>query len=452
MGGGISAFAHGCENCQVTTSILHSTIRDNNATVAGGVGNGEISTSGDSSATLLIDNSTISGNTTSGTAWYMGNAGGVGSSGMTTIRNSTISGNKALGTVNPANGKGGGIVMSSNLNGQGVLTMHNTTIANNEAVTGGGGIYGSPVGGLVPELTFINTIVANNAAPSGVSCLIEGGIFMSLGYNLEDSNTCNFNQPNDLVNTDPMLGPLQDNGGETWTHALLPGSLAIDQIPTGVNGCGTTLITDQRGIPRPQGATCDIGSFEKEFEPVPLTGVTIEGPTTGDAAVSYTFTATVMPISATLPISYVWQAEGQVLVTHTGGISDSASFAWGDPGVYDLQVAATNLSGTVTNTHTITISEVPITGLLATNDSPTSLGSPTMFTATISAGTNVSYTWNFGDNSFGIGENVTHTYALTGAYTATVTASNSASSATATTIVTIVEPQFMIYLPVAIKP
>jgi hypothetical protein len=56
-----------------------------------------------------------------------------------------------------------------------------------------------------------------------------------------------------------VLGPLQDNGGPTWTHALLPGSPAIDR-----GEAGQCPATDQRGVSRPQGAGCDLGAFELE--------------------------------------------------------------------------------------------------------------------------------------------------------------------------------------------
>jgi hypothetical protein len=65
---------------------------------------------------------------------------------------------------------------------------------------------------------------------------------------------------------DPLLSTLTDNGGPTWTHALLPGSPALQAIPTGENGCGTTYTQDQRGIARPQWFGCDIGAFELEVE------------------------------------------------------------------------------------------------------------------------------------------------------------------------------------------
>jgi hypothetical protein len=61
-----------------------------------------------------------------------------------------------------------------------------------------------------------------------------------------------------------MLGPLQDNGGPTMTHALGAGSVAIDVIPGAecLDAEGEPLTTDQRGEPRPGGSTCDVGAFE----------------------------------------------------------------------------------------------------------------------------------------------------------------------------------------------
>jgi CSLREA domain-containing protein len=103
----------------------------------------------------------------------------------------------------------------------------------------------------------------------------------SYGHNVASDGTCNLTDPTDLPNTDPMLGPLQHNGGPTATHALLPGSPAIDAIPP--QNCtwdddgdpGTPpvpLATDQRGTARPQGAGCDIGAFEAVPEPKELAG------------------------------------------------------------------------------------------------------------------------------------------------------------------------------------
>ena len=78
-----------------------------------------------------------------------------------------------------------------------------------------------------------------------------------MGYNLSDNASCNLTQPTDITNTDPLLGPLADNGGATLTHVLLPGSPAID------SGDDVACpASDQRDVSRPQGAGCDRGAVE----------------------------------------------------------------------------------------------------------------------------------------------------------------------------------------------
>jgi hypothetical protein len=92
----------------------------------------------------------------------------------------------------------------------------------------------------------------------------------SNGHNIESpGDTCGFDDPTDQVSVTAEqlnLGPLQDNGGPTMTHALLPGSFAIDQIPAEycVDADGAALTTGQRGEPRPEtgGTMCDVGAFE----------------------------------------------------------------------------------------------------------------------------------------------------------------------------------------------
>jgi hypothetical protein len=119
----------------------------------------------------------------------------------------------------------------------------------------GGGIYN------FGELTLTNTLVDNYYGCGGGTALSGGGNIESPG------DTCGFNDPTDQVNIsaeDLNLGPLADNGGPTETHALLPGSVAIDQIPEAdcVDADGQPLTTDQRGEPRPAGSGCDVGAFE----------------------------------------------------------------------------------------------------------------------------------------------------------------------------------------------
>jgi hypothetical protein len=113
--------------------------------------------------------------------------------------------------------------------------------------------------------------VVVGATATVANSLIDGrcgtGDITSNGYNIESpGNTCGFDQGTDQVNVsldDLKLGPLQDNGGPTMTHALGAGSAAIDHIPT----VDCEVDEDQRGVSRPQGDACDVGAFELEVAP-----------------------------------------------------------------------------------------------------------------------------------------------------------------------------------------
>jgi hypothetical protein len=202
-----------------TLEVNNSTISGNRAgTFSGGIHN---------VGTLEVNNSTISGNK-AGTF-----SGGIHNVGTLTVNSSTISGNSA-GTDN------GGIGNAS----AGTLTVNNSTISGNSANNNGGGI------GNGSTATLNNTIVANNEGGNcaGLPVTDDGG-------NLEwPGNDCGF-----ALSADPLLGPLADNGGPTQTHALQPDSPAIDAAVE----CPPPA-TDQRGVSRPQGDACDIGSFELE--------------------------------------------------------------------------------------------------------------------------------------------------------------------------------------------
>jgi expansin (peptidoglycan-binding protein) len=321
----------------------------------------------------------------------------------------------------------------------------NNTFYGNSTDGSGGGI--SNQGNIV----LINTIVANS--------LLGGDCYGSItdgGHNIDSDGTCGLDPANgSMPNTDPALGPLQNNGGPTLTHALLWGSPAIDagddaQCPE----------TDQRGVLRPQDgdndgwAVCDIGSYEVERSQVSPNLVGISGSLEGMVDRTYTFTATVEPVSTTLWLTYTWQASGQLPVTHTNERTDTVSYTWDNPGAQHITITASNDFGAVMDTHVITITDQPIESLTANNDSPNLLREVTTLSATITSGTNVVYTWDFGDGEVGEGEVVTHTYAAEGVYTATVSAMNSVSSLSETTVVTITvsAPTYWEYLPLVFKP
>ena len=185
--------------------------------------------------------------------------------------------------------------------------------------------------------------------------------------------------------------------------------------------------------------------------PVPPGSATITGSESGLVGESQEFTAWVEPISTTIPLTYVWEADGRVPITHTVGLTDTVSFTWELPGSQLITVTASNPAGTVSDTHIISITDQTIEGLTASNDSPSLLGEATNFTATVTTGTNVIFTWDFGDDSNGNGGAITHTYTVPGVYTATVTATNSVGSLTETTLVSVITPIYPTYLPLVIK-
>jgi hypothetical protein len=193
----------------------------------GGIANG---------GTLTVVQSTISGNTANG------GGGGISNNGGTlTIINSTISGNTAS--------QGGGI------QNVGTVTLVNTTINANTA-TGGAGQGGGIFNGGSATLNSMNTIIAGS--PSGGDCVNNGTIGTN-DHNLVQDGSCS-----PTVSGDPKLGPLQNNGGPTFTHALLTGSPAIDAGDDAVLGAPFNLSTDQRGpgFPRMACAHVDIGAYE----------------------------------------------------------------------------------------------------------------------------------------------------------------------------------------------
>jgi hypothetical protein len=194
-----------------------------------------------------------------------GNGGGVVGDNLS-MTNGTIAGNKAgnggAGYTGGAGGSGGG-VFSYNA----VIT--NSTLSENATGIGGAGIITGVHGGGVGmrwggTALIMNTIIANGSSENNCAA---ASFQADGGYNLDSGNTCGFTTTNhSLVNTDPLLGLLGDYGGPVQTVPLRGGSPAMDAIPLGENGCGTTMIVDARGVPRPQGIGCDIGASEQYYD------------------------------------------------------------------------------------------------------------------------------------------------------------------------------------------
>ena len=223
---------------QGTLTLSNGTVGGNTAgdpTNGGGTGAGIWNAVG---ATLTLNGSTVSDNSAIGNLSYAPSRGaGIANDGTATLNNSTVSGNSA------SQGFGGGISNS------GALTLNDSTVsANSSQGTNGGGVDNRGT------LTVRNTIIAGNADGD-----LSGDV-TSEGYNLFGITNGGGFAGTDLVNVTPLLGPLQNNGGPTATMAPLPGSPAIDRTP-GTPGVDFPP-TDQRGLPRPQGARADCGGVE----------------------------------------------------------------------------------------------------------------------------------------------------------------------------------------------
>lgn len=231
-----------------TATLTTSTVAGNVADLQNG-GGGGIRSEG----TLAIIDSSITQN-------FAGTGGGIFNDGPANLLNSTVAGNGAFGEG------GGGLT-----NRFDILKLNNSTVSSN--IAGGGILHGS--GGVIHS---INSTIANNSAfglraadnsvtvhltntiiakNGSVDCAVDNaGSLLTNVNNFIADGSCGA-----AFSGDPGLGPLERNGGPTQTHALLPGSPAID---TGAN-CKQSRTRDQRGIVR--GALCDIGAFEFETAP-----------------------------------------------------------------------------------------------------------------------------------------------------------------------------------------
>jgi hypothetical protein len=225
-----------CNRGEMTVS--RGTIVDNRAAFTGN--GGGIFNSG----TLTLTGAALSANR----AEVLDGAG-LYNSGTATLENVTISGNATVGPFGSRLGAG--------LANLGTATLTNVTVAYNDSEGTGTGLHAE-----AGSMVLRNTLIAGN--PRGDCQGAIGG----QGHNLASDGTCGFTGPPDLPNTDPMLGPLADNGGPTQTHALLTGSPAIDAGDT-----PSCAALDQRGVVRPADGNadgnpvCDIGAYEVEGPP-----------------------------------------------------------------------------------------------------------------------------------------------------------------------------------------
>ena len=236
-GGGLyvggSNFLYGC------------TISGNGATEFGeGAGGGAIANFGNT----VVVNCTLSGNRIDVSG------GAINNSGNLWMTNCTVSGSTLILYGYPGQAAAG-ILNNSGAN----LYLTDCTIVSNTAPAGySDGLQNN---GAATNIYATDCIFANN----GTNEIL--GAITSQGYNLiKVTNGCTLTGTltGNIYGVDPLLGPLQNNGGLTPTYALLPGSPAIDAGPA-----NAAPNFDERGLPRPQGAADDIGAYEFGATPPP---------------------------------------------------------------------------------------------------------------------------------------------------------------------------------------
>lgn len=256
-GGAIASFG--------STNIFNSTFSNNKAFGAMSLGGAVYFQS--AGGALITTESTLFNNSSTfdGGAVYI-------LDGPVTFRNLTISGNSAKNN-------GGGIVITDTIQTPTTANLNNVTITNNLADSDndgsgdGGGIFRAAGAAQVQNSIIAGNLDTPGNAGGGTIHPDCSGEFSSQGFNLIGRNDgCNgfANGVNgDKVGSgaspiNPLLGALANYGGPTQTHALIPGSPAIDAgnpLPPGGGGFNCAG-TDQRGVTRPQGAACDIGAVE----------------------------------------------------------------------------------------------------------------------------------------------------------------------------------------------
>lgn len=479
--------------CYGAISIQNTSISDNTVTAPSTNSksyaySGGMTIYAGGSATSTVQNCTISGNrvscSSSTNLTSSAKAGGIYASCATRgilIQNCTVSGNSvsafSTGTPISVGGgfrTGGGTTLVP-------VTLENCTIVNNTLNTAsgpGGGINNN----LSSTLVLISSLVAkntrNSATPVSDDLFAQAGSLSGtnnlIGDGTGESDLTNGGNSNQVGTTaspiDPKVGPLQNNGGPTRTHALNLGSPAIDagiNTVDVVNGPGN-LTTDQRGsgFPRQVGTAVDIGAFERSSDSIPPTAAIGSAPDVTTSAPQYTFTV-VFSDNALVDVNTL--ANTNILVTGPNGFNQFAQFVSASPKTPNASVTATymitppggawslsangaytvalqasqvaDISGNFATAGTLgnfTVSLLSITSGPTATPNTAGIGGTIQFSAAGSL-TGTTFSWDFGDGSTDTSgsANVSHAFASAGTFTVTVTASSGTQSVTGTVTVKI---------------
>jgi hypothetical protein len=316
-----------------TVNLTNCTLSGNSAFGGGAINN-------EGGGTVTITSSTLSGNSAIGAATGVeGGGGAIDNGGTVTITNSTLSGNSA-------GGLGGGAIYSF-----GTLTITNSTLSGNSAF-GGGFLGGAAGGGIRGTVTHSrNTIIAGNTAPTAPDLAGDLG---SQGYNLiGNSQGGSGFDPSDLLDVDPLLGPLQDNGGPTQTMALMVGSPALTAGDPAQLG-----VADQRGVVRSGGVNS--GAYQASASALVLTA-----PDTVTAGAPFSITVQAVDPFEQTAVGY----QGMVHFVASNGAMADYAFTAADGGQHTFDGLVLRRAQTLTVTGTDTGND-SITGTTAFTITP----------------------------------------------------------------------------------
>lgn len=343
-GNGGGAIAEGVYFSTPLLDVDESTFRSNSAYGDYGDG-GALNINGDISVlrSLFSNNSAASND---GFGYGQGGAVSIINANASSFTNVTFSTNSA--TLN-----GGAIYYrNDNLSLQNVTLVYNRADSDNNSKGDGGSLYSDTTFFSSPAPQVSNSILAGNFAANGADCAGEVDF---QGYNLLQTPAGCTNvgiSTGDLTGISPSLGPLADNGGATFTHALLSGSPAINAASN--TSCPST---DQRGISRPQQGTCDMGAYEYQSFPAVTSTSLLSAYSVGPANFTVTFSEAVddqagnsATDDVTNPANYLLLEKG------ANAAADTASCAAGLSGD-DVQKTVTAVSYTpATLTSLVTLS------------------------------------------------------------------------------------------------
>jgi hypothetical protein len=369
-----------------TIVIERSVVRDNSSTAASSSeGAGAIASDG-SSVTIsdsAVEDNLFAGTNSSAAAGAVSIANAPG--GALVVARSSISRN----SVDPVAGTNSSAVGGLEVNLGGSMTVTDSTVSRNTVSFDGAS--GFRTGGIdtssVPSTTLTNVTMTDNFAATGTGflahsiswfggattrivrnsilggyaphCFITGPPITSSGGNLEDANTCGFNGPGDLVNTDADLGPLRNNGGLGRTQLPLPSSPVF-----GLARPAFCSVTDQRGVARPQGGACDSGAAESATPPVNTTPPSVSG----TAASGQTLTCDPGTFTQAPTLALQWLSDGAAISGATGS-TFTVTDAQLDTAV-QCRVTATNVGGTTAATSAAVVPPRPAAVALPPPPSP----------------------------------------------------------------------------------